>query len=96
MARTQQWLWTYLIDDSAVLDWLHNGLVGTKGVSSIYRSSPNTLDLSTSRIPVWAIVLAIILFPSAWSVSWPGKTRLSRSVPRLLATAGRASTWPVP
>lgn len=59
----QGWMWTFHIGQDEFLSWLHSGLTGVKTVTSINRSSKTVLDLTTARIPVWAVVLAVFLFP---------------------------------
>jgi hypothetical protein len=44
-------------------DWLHDGLIGTPHVQAILRPAPNTLDVQSDRIPMWAQALAILMFP---------------------------------
>jgi hypothetical protein len=54
--------WTVPQEPEPIVEWLHGRLMGLPNVQ-VYRSGPATLDVTSKYTPVWAIVVAVVLFP---------------------------------
>ena len=54
--------WTVTQEPEPIIEWLHGRLMGLPNVHA-HRSDPVTLDVTSKYTPMWAIVVAILLFP---------------------------------
>ena len=46
-----------------LLEWLHAEMSNTKGVESVTRLQPNTLQVRAGVYPGWVVAVAILFFP---------------------------------
>ena len=63
MAAGIDGVWDCPQQPEPLIDWLEGRLQGIAHVESVQRSGPRTLNITSTGLSVWAIVVAILLFP---------------------------------